>query len=251
MQIIKNIKSTSLLMVLFFFSLSVFAQNDSGIIKFERKKDWITIMNKLPWMTTEDKDRARLSWGKNQGKGVPYELHFVKSKSIYFEPERENEFGYSWNQAEYKIIRDYEKNSSNDLIETLGKKYVIEDLPIYKWKIHNEIKEVGGYLCMKAETYSKALDQKVFAWFTDAIPVQGGPEGYYGLPGMILELEIDNGALIVTAVEVNITNTQVELPIPKKIKGKKISRSELDEKIMMYIEDSKDAKRNPFWALRY
>ena len=233
------------------FSSGAFAQNTSGIVKFNRKKEWVKLLDKLPWLSEEERDRSRRTWGSRKGDGVPYELHFDGDKSIYFEPERDNEFGYSWKSEEYKIIRDYEKEESRDYIETLDKKYIVEDLPIYKWKIHNEIKEVAGYLCMKAETYNPVMDQVVFAWFSDAIPVSGGPEGYYGLPGMILELNIDDGTVVVTATDVEISTTTVELPIPKKMKGKKIARADLDKRLTEFISKSKETERNPFWNIRY
>ncbi len=236
--------------VLFFIS-GAFAQNTSGIITYERTKEWIKLNDKLPWLSEEEKERSERVWGSNRKWAVPYSLHFNGDKSVYFEPERENEYGYSWKKEEYVIIRDYGKNESADVIETLNKKYVVEDVPMYKWKIHNEIKEVAGYLCMKAETYNPVLDQKVYAWFTDQIPVNGGPEGYYGLPGMILELDFDDGTVMVTATKVDISSTTVDLPYPKKSKTKKISREELNEKLAKYIEKSKETQRNPYWTIRY
>ena len=105
---------------------------------------------------------------------------------------------------------------------------------------------------MKAETYNPVYDQKVYAWFTDQIPVNGGPEGYYGLPGMILELDFDDGTVLVTASNVEISNTTVDLPLPKKDKKlKKIPREDFDQKLTDFISKSKELERNPYWTLRY
>jgi GLPGLI family protein len=244
-------KITVLIFSFFFFTIGAFAQNTSGKITYERKKEWIKLNDKLPWISEEEKERSERVWGNNKRPPVPYALYFNGDKSIYFEPERENEYGYSWKKEEYKIIRDYGKNESSDIIETLNKKYIVEGIPEYKWKIHNEIKEVAGYLCMKAETYNPVCDQKVYAWFTDQIPISGGPEGYHGLPGMILELDVDDGTVLVTASKVEISTTSVELPLPKKIKGKKIERTELNARLSDYIEKSKEMQRNPYWTIRY
>ena len=238
-------------LILFVFLQNAYSQNTSGVIKFERKTYWINIMSRLPWITQEDIDRDKLTWGKNQGRPSPYELHFAGDKSIYMAGEEDNDAGYSWSSEEYLIIRDYKSNESSDLIETLGKKYLVEDLPTYKWKILNEIKEIDGYLCMKAETKDTIKNQKIFAWFTDMIPVQGGPEGFYGLPGMILEIDINNGDVLITASEVTISEKELELPIPKKLKGKKIKRADLNQKIKSFISDSFKSKRNPYWTIRY
>ena len=248
-QGIKRLLISSLLVV---FAIGLYAQNTSGIIKYDRKSYWIKIMKQLPWMTAADIERNQLTWGKNQGRPTPHELYFVNDKSVYQRVEKEGEStGWSRSQEEYTLIRDYKSKKSEDIVETLGKKYVIEGLPTYKWKILNEIKEVGGYLCMKAETTDDVKDQTIHAWFADAIPVQGGPEGFYGLPGMILEIDINDGATVITATEVEINQTEIDLPIPKKISGKKIDRVKFNEISKKFIEDSFKSKRNPFWTLRY
>ena len=244
-------KLAAIVFVVFFIFSGAFAQNTSGKITFDRKKEWIKLNDKLPWISEEEKERSQRVWGSNKRPPVPYELYFNGDKSVYFEPEREVEYGYSRKKEEYKIIRDYSKSESQDIIETLDKKYIVEGVPEYKWKIHNEIKEVAGYLCMKAETYNPVLEQKVYAWFTDQIPVNGGPEGYYGLPGMILEIDLDDATVIVTASKVEIGTTTIELPLPKKVKGKKIERESLDKRISEYIQNSKETQRNPYWTIRY
>ena len=143
-------------------------------------------MSKLPHITQEDVDRMSLTWGK-RGDGTNYELYFKDNKSLYARKEEQNGSGYSWKSDQFVLMRDYKNKSQEDLIETLGKTYHIkEDLPRTKWKILNEIKEIEGYLCMKAETKNEVKGQTIHAWFTDAIPVSGGPEGYGGLPGICL-----------------------------------------------------------------
>ena len=248
------------ILISFFLSISLlmsggaFAQNNSGTIKFERKTYWINIMSRLPWITQEDIDRDKMTWGKNQGKnGQKYLLTFTQSQSHYTDIEEVSESGYSWNREQYIIARNFEKNQSKEYLETLEKKYLIEgEIPKYKWKILNEIKEVAGYLCMKAETYDPIKKQVVHAWFTDAIPVQAGPEGYCGLPGMILELNINDGDVTIEAMEVNIDETEVILPdLPKTKRMKKIERDEFDKIIIQFIAQSFDSQRNPYWRIRY
>jgi GLPGLI family protein len=39
-----------------------------------------------------------------------------------------------------------------DVIEMLGKTYIVEDsLKLPEWKILNDLKEVAGHICMKAQ----------------------------------------------------------------------------------------------------
>jgi GLPGLI family protein len=53
------------------------------------------------------------------------------------------------------------------------------------WKITNEIRNIAGYDCRRANAI--IMDSiYVVAFYTDKIPVSGGPESFSGLPGMIL-----------------------------------------------------------------
>ena len=230
-----------------------FAQSLNGTIVYNRKVNYISIMTRLPFLSTEQLDRIKLTWGNmSDNKGKNYIYYFDESQALYTQKEEESEGDYSWGSEKYVLHRDYKKGTMNDWRELLGKKFLIEDeVPHYKWKILNEIKEIEGYLCMKAETYDPVKDQTIYAWFADGIIFSGGPEGYGGLPGMILELDINNGDVIVTATDINLTSDKVKLPIPKKMKGKTVKMKEFDEMVSSYIEESIEGERNPYWRIRY
>lgn len=238
--------------IIFTFLLTTVVEaQQEGVITFNRKQNYISIMSKLPHITQEDVDRMSLTWGK-MGDGTNYELYFKDNKSLYSRKEEQSESGYSWKKDQFILIRDYQGKSQEDLIETLGKVYHIkEDLPRTKWKILNEIKEIEGYLCMKAETKNEVKGQTIHAWFTDAIPFSGGPEGYGGLPGMILEIDINNQDAVITATKVAMDQEEVKLPYPKKIKGKKIDRVAYNAMVKKYIDETIEGKKNPYWRVRY
>lgn len=63
--------------------------------------------------------------------------------------------------------------------------------------------------------------QKVEGWFAPDLKNNGGPELFFGLPGLILEVNINNGGMIITADKIDLKKLTVELNLPKKIKGKK------------------------------
>ncbi len=241
----------SLLIII--FCTAVYGQKRNGIIEYNRKSDWINIMSKLPFMTKEEIDRNRLTWGNREdNKGENYQLYFNEGKSIYIQKEEENEYGYSWRKDEYVIIRDYDEKTCHDQVDLLGKTYIIqEELPRIKWKILNEIKEIAGFLCMKAETIDPVKGTKIHAWFSDEINVYGGPEGYYGLPGMILGLVFNEDDVIIEATKVTFNDEPIELPIPSKMKGKQIARTEFEGKMKKFIDESIEGRKNPFWQIRY
>jgi len=240
------------LILLIGIGFTSFAQSLNGTVTYNRKVDFISVMTRLPFLTSEEIDRIKLTWGKSDRKGDEYLYYFNEDKALYTKGVEDNESGYSWGKAEkYFLYRDFKKKSVNDWREVLGKKYLIEDeLPKFKWKILNEIKEVEGYLCMKAETFDPVKNQVIHAWFADGIIFSGGPEGYSGLPGLILELNINEGDVIITASKINLTPDKVDIPSPKKMKGKSIDIKGFDEIISNYISESIEAERNPYWRIR-
>ena len=245
-------KKISSIIGLLFFTLTLSAQDVQGVIEYNRKTDWISIMSRLPFMTEEEVQRNRLTWGKNQGRGRNYNLTFKGNKSVYTYGKNESESGWSWNSEAYVLIRDHKSKTAKDQREFLGKKYVIkDDIPKYKWKILNDIKEIEGFLCMKAETKDEVKGQTIHAWFTDGINFFGGPEGFGGLPGMIMEININEGDVIITATSVSLEDAEIDLPIPKKVKGKEIDFLTFNDKVKNFIDESIEGERNPYWRIRY
>ena len=63
--------------------------------------------------------------------------------------------------------------------------YMKEVTPQMIWKIENETKKIGKFICKKATTNFRG---RVYtAWFTTEIPLPYGPWKLQGLPGLILE----------------------------------------------------------------
>ena len=243
-------KQLTIFLLLLSFGLT--AQDQEGSITYNRKTNWISIMSKLPYVSQEEVDRSTLTWGKSDNEGTNHTLAFKDNKTVYTYAEEQEPNEWGWVRSELVLIRDYNKKKIKDLRGEMGATFLIEDdLKKVKWKILNEINEIEGYLCMKAETTEPIKGQTVHAWFTDGITFSGGPEGYGGLPGMILELDINEGDAVVTATKVDLKTPIEKLPIPKKMKGKKTTTDELNSRIEKYIAESIEGNRNPFWRLRY
>ncbi len=78
------------------------------------------------------------------------------------------------------------KKQMQQIYQLSGDSYLLEEqFPKLDWKIREETKEIGGYLCQKAEVHFKGRDY--IAWFTSEIPFQAGPWKLNGLPGLIME----------------------------------------------------------------
>ncbi|NIJ53025.1 GLPGLI family protein [Dyadobacter arcticus] len=247
-------RSITLFILLFLASANVFAQKMEGQITYEKVYHWTRLYSRLSYLSNEEKDRMKMTWANDDEHKQEMTLFFNEKQSFYGYPKNEElDGGYSWRKGEYKIYRDFENEKRTDIIEMLGKTYIVDDsLKLPKWKVMNKIKEVAGYMCMMAVTEDTIKSQKITAWFADNLPVSGGPEQYSGLPGMILELDINDGDIVTTAKEVKMRPvTEEEISIPKKIKGKKIATQKYEELMSTHIRDSIKSHRNPYWAMPY
>jgi len=246
-----NVRWIILVLCTLIVTESSWGQN--GVITYNRKQNWLNIMSKLPYLSQEEKDRMQLTWGKDENTGYDFLLTYNTSGYIYMRKEKEDNYGESWDDGEDDIlIRNAESKTTRDIRILLGKKYLVEDdVPRYRWKILNELKEVAGYICMKAETRDTVNNIVVEAWFTDKIPVMLGPEGFSGLPGMILALDFNGDDVNIVATKVELKENLPTLPLPKKIKGKSITYKEYNTKKLKHIQLSVEGKRNPYWEVRY
>ncbi|MBK9510202.1 MAG: GLPGLI family protein [Cytophagaceae bacterium] len=242
------------ILIISFLSFPAMAQLMSGQIIFERREDWVKKMNKAKYLTQEEKDREEQTWKNDEIFVHKLVLTFTPNQTFYThenQTQTSQDGTYSWRADDYIVTRDFDKNTLFEYKEMLVKNYIIKDsLQAPKWKILNEIKEVAGYICMKASTFDAIKDQEVVAWFSTDIPVSGGPEEYYGLPGMILELNIDNEAVLVTATSVVLNKDQKLPELPKKMKGKTINLKTQSELITKYRKEQEALHRFP-WGIRY
>lgn len=227
---------------------------DEGVVTYERVQYWTKIYARLTYLSQEEKDRMKLTWGSDDEWKLKMKLSFNPRASLYtYESEQgETEDGsYSWRQDEFVIQRDFEKSKKTEIHEMLGKTYILEDsLAAPDWKILNQIKEVNGYLCMKAVSEDTTKKQKIVAWFAQDIAVSAGPEQYFGLPGLIMELDINDGDVLITATKVEFKKLDKETALPK-LKGKRITEKTYTQLLWKHIDESIKARRNPYWAIRY
>ena len=77
----------------------------------------------------------------------------------------------------------------------------------------------------------------ITAWYTPEIPVSQGPEGYWGLPGLILE--VNDGKTIILCSKV-VLNPKEKGDIKASTKGKVISQKEYDEAVVKKMEEFRE-----------
>lgn len=168
----------------------------------------------------------------------------------------------------YKNVK--EKSFAVDR-EFMGKEFLVKDsLSNLNWKMEAETRVIGGYNCFKATavkqvskadfknltpkkeetapkktadetkktTFLDALEMPkeviVTAWYTPEIPVNQGPEGYWGLPGLILE--VNDGKTVILCSKV-VLNPKIKAEIKAPTKGKLISQKEFDDTVIKKTEE--------------
>ncbi|MFT6808450.1 MAG: GLPGLI family protein [Saprospiraceae bacterium] len=169
------------------------------------------------------------------------ELYFDESESNYKTGERaEEEAGIEENEFSRRFRRrfgrgmgtgqTYKDIAGDKMIDKrnlMDKDFVIYGiLPEYKWKVTGQKKQVLTYLVMEATT-TVGDSIAVSAWFAPQIPVSNGPGTYQGLPGLILELNIDNGKQVIVANNVALGPIEdgiIEIPS----KGKEVTMEEFE-----------------------
>lgn len=110
---------------------------------------------------------------------------------------------------------------------------IMDSIKNYDWKITRESKEILGYEVRKAEALVDSIT-RVSAWYAPKLTYKNGPDVYGGLPGLIMEIEINSDSqergkrkITYKAVSLNVAGDQKGIERPKK--GKKISDKEFQK----------------------
>jgi GLPGLI family protein len=245
--------------LLFFWLLgfmSTKAQVKEGTIYYDQKLN----MHK---MITDEQMRAMMP----EFRTTKYMLLFSDSVSVYkMVPEDEAPDPFAGNGPRVvmrfggggDLYKNFTQSKAIQTTELGGKNFLIVDsIRQQPWKLSDETKQVLGHLCHKAtrkimqagsmrmtmngasgdvkrDTTGPKMpagkEVDVIAWYADDIVSPVGPESYGQLPGVILQLDVDNGTTVYTATEVKKTVDLKELKEPKK--GRVITREEFSKMMM-------------------
>ncbi|MBP8792459.1 MAG: GLPGLI family protein [Lutibacter sp.] len=136
--------------------------------------------------------------------------------------------------------------------EFSGKNFLVKDnLVSYDWKMEQETKMIGNYMCFKATTIVEMAEKQSFnfrrpedrkeeekapekpkmepvivtAWYSLDIPVNHGPDDYWGLPGLIFEISYGETNIMCTKI---VLNPKEKTTIEEPSKGKVVTQLEYD-----------------------
>ncbi|MBK9358130.1 MAG: GLPGLI family protein [Bacteroidales bacterium] len=165
-------------------------------------------------------------------------LHFTPDASIYVNGKQNEDQEVAeemagggtmvirMDEADEQLYYDIKNQKITEQRDFMSRLFLIESaVDSLSWKLTGNRRDILGYPCIEA-TYQKDTVRTV-AWFTPAIPVSTGPGKYHGLPGIILEVNVDDGKRIISAASVTDGDVAALLVRPKK--GRKVSGEEFNK----------------------
>jgi GLPGLI family protein len=249
----------------------VFAQNFSGEVVYQSKtmmKDnfKIEMDGATPEMMKSFEEDLKKAFEKT------YTLKFNAFEGFFSEEQQiENDaksgsfqiINSSGNEKSYHNLKD--KQSIRE-IDFLSKEFlIIDSLKKWNWVLTEETKKIGQYTAIKAictiKVSEEALrkfeemkekqansnsqimvltppkERQITAWFTPEIPVSLGPDSYWGLPGLILEVHDANTIWLCSKVTLN-PKEGVKIEKPKK--GQRVNEKEYQDLVAKKLESMKN-----------
>jgi GLPGLI family protein len=160
------------------------------------------------------------------------------------------------------LFNNFDKGTRTEQREMMDKKFIIDDsIKPLKWKMTGETKSVLNHNCMKAtatqitQRMVMGMDNgemkrneisdtsSIIAWIASDIPVSAGPAEYQGqLPGLILEMDINNGRQTYKALNIS---SKVDLDSIKEPTGKKHYTPDEFKKERMKMMDEMQRNAGP------
>lgn len=260
-----------LLIVFLISSISAFSQSN-----FQGKATYMSKttmdMSRFGDQMSEQQKKQMMARFKNYLE-KNFTLSFNKTESSFKENvklDAPGTTGRRWgnNNGQGSIYKNLKDREMIEDVEQFSKRFlVVEKMNQPKWEMGVETKKVGQYTCYKAtmvkvdnkvdwgkmfsrggnnkkkdstNTEDKKEDVKmlaVTAWYTPQIPVSSGPATYFGLPGLILEINEGRTTMLCTEI---VLNPSEEIEIKKPTKGKEVNREEYNEIVKKKTEEIRE-----------
>ncbi|MFD2285446.1 GLPGLI family protein [Pedobacter petrophilus] len=218
---------------------------NQGMIEFEKKVNVYALLKdqatRYPDNFWSAKALEEYQNNNPQFKTLKSELTF-KNNQTFFNPLPDESGTNNW-------LNSFASAKQNNIILTnlktetsINQKSIYEETYLVKdsirkinWKITDEFRNIAGYDCRRANAL--IMDSiYVVAFYTDAIPVSGGPETFSGLPGMILGVALPREHITWFATKVSdLEVADAKLKIPSK--GKPVNKKQLSDILKSALKD--------------
>ncbi|MGZ8536758.1 MAG: GLPGLI family protein [Flavisolibacter sp.] len=170
-------------------------------------------------------------------------------KSV-FKPGKETQYdprSFYQGIADKNIVyNDYASRTTITQKPVFEETFLVQDsLVKIKWKITADTRTIAGFECRKAiGTIDDTIT--VFAFYTDEILINSGPESANGLPGMILGLGMPRIHTTWFATKVEYSDVNMTKVIPAT-KGKKVNRQTMIHSLDKVLKNWGDYGKNLIW----
>ena len=137
-----------------------------------------------------------------------------------------------------KVYLNLETNEIVRQVEFMGRLFLVSDaIESKSWKLTNKLTKILDYTCMSAGLTQDG--NSIHAYFTSEVPVPIGPDEFFGLPGLILAVEVNNAtAFLAQSIDLAPLNEAVYKPG----EGKKVTQEELDRIVQEKIREYNETK---------
>lgn len=211
---------------------------ESGKIEFEKS---VNMFAKLKNRVSKDNifmEKIYEEYRRTQPQFVTSKsvLSFSSEKSVYqFVAEEKQGMSFlgsePWSMVQNTVYHSFKTDTLTAIKRVYDEDFVVKDMkPDILWKITNEVREIAGYQCKRAN--GLILDSiYVVAFYSEEIIPSGGPESFSGLPGMILGVALphENVTWFATKVEIDkpLDNSPMQLPR----RAKQVNQKEYEESL--------------------
>ena len=204
-------KKPTLLIILFFCIVS-YSQIKTGTIQYK-----VSLNKEIPLTINSVQNDLILKMDKEAEK-ISYTLIFCQDESYFYANPRLVEISnFSFLAGTYNFgkIKYYQNKTKQEYREYVDSKrlgvQILNKKVFYEWSLSQEYKMIDGYKCYKAtspsisSTGEKSENSKfnIAAWYCPELPIQEGPVGYGGLPGLILELQLYKSTFTAFTIDLN------------------------------------------------
>lgn len=183
----------------------------------------------------------------NEYKGlITFELIANRNQCVFFRNKimiPDNVEGM--NKTILKIMHDrffFTDLTSNEMFEFvsfLGEDYLIQSYQSnIDWEVTTESKMIDGFLAYKAIGHDKVKNKKVIVWFSAQINFNFGPDYTSGLPGLILEYNLEKYSLVCSRIRFDLKKDMIDKI--SKPNGKVISQDDFN----LIVSKAKEKIRN-------
>lgn len=199
-----------------------------GKITYTRRTNLFKIM---------DDERMRKWIGENNKiKIEKFTLFFNDTSSLYSFVTPDQPDPQAFFTIKNTVYNVFPKNQRNVYMDMMGSQMtVVDTLKTHTWKITGKTRNIAGYECTRV-IWQKDDSTRIHAWYTTDIVPSIGPENIRGLPGAVLGLATEDGAVVYFAEKVEaLEPTPEQLYEPKK-KGKTYTEAQLVAELTKKLE---------------